>query len=568
MAKAKAAKPKSKRAPATLAPKTKKSDPEQSRSTGQFWPTQRPAGIRINEDTALTLGSVWACVKIISESLAGVPWLVYRMRPDGGMDVQREHPISWLLDTEASPETPAFQFRETMIAHALTWGNGYAEIERDIAGRPVNLWTLTPDRVHPTRANRDGRIIYEVTNPSGGVTVLERDEMFHLRGLGFDGLVGYSVIEMASRSIGLGLDMEENASALWANSSVPGGVLEHPGTLTDEAHTHLQESWEKRHGGPKRRGRLAILEEGMKYHGIALPNNDAQFVENRQFEVLDICRWFRVPPHKVFELGRATWANIEAQETDFVNTTIMPWATRFEQAANMKLFGVQQRGVYYTKFNAKALLRGDSVARADFYGKMRDLAAMNTNEIRESEDMNPIGPDGDKRLVPLNMTTLEKVGEDPPKPAAPPQTSGDPAQDDDEMMQDGDEPMPKQRKAARAFDPAPIVNDCASRIVRREVNRVMDARKRTKGVESDYQRWLGEFEAEHKEYTAKALAPLMLSLGIGEEKSADVAARHWNHAKEQFAKPGSEFDEAAIVNHLARLVVESHESIPEKEIAA
>jgi HK97 family phage portal protein len=245
-----------------LAAKTVPPDPEQKRQP-LFLAPSATAGVRVNEDTALTLGAVWSCIRVITESLAGLPWLVFQTRPgllSTGV-LQPSHPLNWLLDTQPNPETNAFVFRETLLAHVLTWGNGYAEIERDTAGRPVWLWQITPDRVEPVRFR--GRIIYDVANPSGPNSVLEQDEMFHIKGLGYDGLVGYSVIRMFARTIGMGIALEESASSLFANDTTPGGILEHPTRLSEPARAHLEESWKRRHGGPHNRRVLAILEEGL-----------------------------------------------------------------------------------------------------------------------------------------------------------------------------------------------------------------------------------------------------------------------------------------------------------------
>jgi HK97 family phage portal protein len=280
---------------------TKPAEPN-STTTRIFFLPQRTAGVRVTEETALTLGAVWACVRVITESLAGLPWLVYRKRRDGGNDLQYDHQLNWLLDTQPNPETTAFTFRETLIAHALTWGNCYAEIERDAAGRPVWLWQITPDRVDVIRWR--GRIIYDVANPRGPNIPLERDEMFHVPGLGFDGLIGYSVIRMAARAIGVGIGLEESGSGYFANDSTPGGVLIHPGKLTKEARDNIQNSWQKRHGGPNNRRVIAVLEEDMKWQQTGLPPEDSQFVEQKQLTPTEIARWFRVPPHKIGDLTR------------------------------------------------------------------------------------------------------------------------------------------------------------------------------------------------------------------------------------------------------------------------
>lgn len=413
---------------------------------------QRTSGVRVTEESAMTLGAVWACVRVIAESLASLPSPVMRKRPDGGRDVQYLNPIHWLLNTESNPETPAFQWKETLIAHALTWGNGYSEIEKDQAGRVVWSWQITPDRVEVVRYK--GRILYDVANPREANTVLEADEMFHLRGLGFDGLVGYPVIRMASRAIGLGMAAEEAGSGFFGNDSTPGGILKHPGKLSDQARENIEKGWQKKHGGPGNRRTVAILEENMDWVATGLPPEDAQLVQQMQLTPSSICRWFRVPPHKIADLSRSTNNNIEHQSIEFVTDCLLPWARRLESEADVKFFGRTQRGTLFTRVNFNGLLRGDVSARGQFYKDMVDRAVFSVNDVLELEDRNPIGPDGDKRFVPLNMTTLEKAGEEPPPGAmAPP----------------AEEPPPEKAKMARLeVAGVEVLRDAVRRVLGRE----------------------------------------------------------------------------------------------------
>jgi HK97 family phage portal protein len=231
-------------------------------------------------------------------------------------------------------------------------------------------------------------------------------------------LVGYSVIKMASESIGLGLAMQEFGSSFFGNGAHIGGVLQHPKQLSADARKNLEESAKKRTGGKNSLG-VFVAEEGMTYQRIGIPPNDAQFIESRNAQVIDICRWYGVPPHKLAELGRATWANIESQGIEFVTDTLQSWITQFEEEANIKLFGRQQRGLFYTKFNLAALLRGDMSTRFNAYAIAHNNGWLSANEIRALEEMNPI-KDGDMYLVPANMMTRENM-KAPPKPPESPE---------------------------------------------------------------------------------------------------------------------------------------------------
>jgi HK97 family phage portal protein len=473
-----------------LAPRISQKKPD----SGSLVPMPRKvAGLYVNEATALSCASVWACVRVISEGLAKLPWPSYKRRDDGGRERAAEQPADWLLNIQSNPETSAYTLRETLIVHALTWGNGYAEVERDLLGRPVWLWQLTPDRVHVDRDSR-GRIVYDVSNSGEPNTTLYEPDVYHLKGLGFDGLVGYSVIQMHARTIGGGLAADKAANDLWENDTTPGGLLEHPGRLSDKSRQNLIDSWTRRHAGNRRM--LGILEEGMKWSQTSLPPEDLQLLETRQFTPLEICRIFRVQPHKIAELTRATFSNIEEQSREHVEDSLMPWAVRMEQEANIKLFLPNAQRRFYTKHNFKALLRGNAMQRSDFYTKMFQLG-MSLNEIFELEDMNPIGPDGDKRFVPMNLQLLEKAGEEPEVvPGAVPI----PVADDDDAENDEDE-----AQAAQMF---PLVEDLCGRILRREATSIADGAKKN----GDFEVWLQDFAARHESHLRNELTPAAKAL--------------------------------------------------------
>lgn len=389
-----------------------------------FIPARTQAGVSVDHDNALTYAAVWACVRIISETIAMLPCHVYERKRDSASDepeqniLRFDHPVDWLISMQPNPEIDAGVFWETIIAHCLTWGNGYAEIERDNAGRIVNLWQITPDRVKPDRVNRTGRIIYDVQNSGGGNTILEQRDMLHIHGIGYDGLQGYSVVAMAAQSIGLGMAADQFGSSFFGNGTEPAGILTHPGTLKQDAYDRIKKSWTESHQGPANARKPAILEEGMKWERLSVPPEDAQFLQTRQHQVNEICRWYRVPPHKVADLLRSTNNNIEHQSIEFVTDTIQPWATRIERAINTQILGSQQRGRMYAKISLQALLRGDTAARGEFYTKLFQMGALSPNEIRALEEMNPV-EGGNKRFVQLNLTTLDKAGEQPEPPAQP-----------------------------------------------------------------------------------------------------------------------------------------------------
>jgi HK97 family phage portal protein len=320
------------RKPRKLAPRTAPADPEASSHRGILVMPQRSAGVIVNEDTAMSQSAVWACIRCISESLAGMPWRIGKLAKDGTIDAVERKDIDWLLNYEANEETRSFAFRETLWAWALGWGNGYAEIERNLLGEPVALWQLHPSRVTPMRDGSDN-LVYEVTNDGAPPSYIPPRNMFHLMGPSPDGLVGWSVIRMHARTIGLAIAQEDNASSFNANDSTPGGLLKHPGKLSDGARKNLEESWNRRHRGPNNRRTVAILEEAMDWQQTGMSPDDAKLVEQMQLTPAMICRIFRVPPHKIADLTRSTNNNIEHQDLEFVKDTLRPWSERGEGAA-------------------------------------------------------------------------------------------------------------------------------------------------------------------------------------------------------------------------------------------
>ena len=421
--------------------RTRRGNPRQSHPYGG-----RQAGEMVTVDTAMQISAVWACVRVISETIAALPWHVYERVPDRNGRARRERKdgdIPWLLSTQPNPEMTSFSFREALIAHALTWGNGYAEIERTSDGRPSWLWLITPDRVTVERT-RAGGIVYRVTNGTGADTYLEPADVIHLHGLAYDGLIGYSPIAMAARAMGLSLALEKFGAKFFANGAHPGAVLEHPGKLSPEAHTNLQTSVAAQISGENAL-RPFILEEGMKWHAMTIPPEEAQFLESRKFQVSEICRWYRVPPHMVADLERATFSNIEHQQIEFVTHTLMPWCRRLEAEIDVKLF---RRGMVYSKIEIAGLLRGDLKSRYEAY---RSATHLSLNDIRELEDMNPVDG-GDEYLAQINLAPVDMLREiaeasvKQPEPAPVP--AEDDAEDDAEDEQETDVP-PRAVRAVR-----------------------------------------------------------------------------------------------------------------------
>ena len=375
------------------------------------------SGKTVNERTAMQSAAVYACVRILSEAIAGLPLHVYQYRMDGSKERIPQHPLYYLLHNEPNPEMTSFVFRETLMSHLLLWGNAYAQILRNGRGQPIALYPLLPNKMEVSRAS-NGELVYTYRrdseesriNPNSGTVILRRDEILHIPGLGFDGLIGYSPIAMAKNAIGMSLATEEYGASFFANGANPGGVLEHPGVIKDIQ--RVKDSWNSAYQGSGNAHRIAVLEEGMKFHSIGIPPEQAQFIATRKFQLNEIARIFRIPPHMIGDLDKSSFSNIEQQSREFVKYTLDPWVSRWEQAIHKSLLKPDEKRQYFVKFNVDGLLRGDYESRMNGYAIGRQNGWLSANDIRELEDMNriPAEEGGDLYLVNGNMLPLSQAG--------------------------------------------------------------------------------------------------------------------------------------------------------------
>ena len=394
-------------------------DAPQNRTSGSaysFFLGNSTAGKRVNERSAMQMTAVYSCVRILSEAVASLPVHVYRYNDSGGKEKALDHPLYFLLHDEPNPEMTSFAFRETLMTHLLLWGNAYAQIIRNGKGEIIGLYPLMPDRMTVDRDDK-GRLYYEYQLSSddahtmkGSTVILQPKDVLHIPGLGFDGLVGYSPIAMAKNAIGLAIAAEEYGSKFYANGAAPSGVLEHPGTLKDPS--KVRESWTQTFGGSSNANKVAVLEEGMKYTPISISPNEAQFLETRKFQINEIARIFRVPPHMVGDLEKSSFSNIEQQSLEFVKYTLDPWVSRWEQNMMRSLLTDDEKTTYFIKFNVDGLLRGDYQSRMNGYAIGRQNGWMSANDIRELENLDRIPEElgGDLYLINGNMTKLQDAG--------------------------------------------------------------------------------------------------------------------------------------------------------------
>lgn len=374
------------------------------------------SGQNVDEFKAMQTTAVYACVRILSEAIASLPIHVYE-RTDKGKEKRVDHPLVFLLHDEPNPEMSSFVFRETLMSHLLIWGNAYVQIIRDRSGNIISLYPLLPDKMSVHRDSR-GILYYKYQrqteeNPNiieTGTVILPQEDVLHVPGLGFDGLIGYSPIALAKNAIGMTLATEEYGASFFRNGANPGGVLEHPGILKDPK--RVRDSWNEVYKGVANAHKVAVLEEGMKYAQIGIPPEEAQFLQTRKFQINEIARLYRIPPHMVGDLEKSSFSNIEQQSLEFVKYTLDPWVVRFEQSFKRALFLPEEKKTHFIKFNVDGLLRGDYQSRMNGYAVGRQNGWLSTNDIRELEDLNLLSDEegGNLYLINGNMTKLKDAG--------------------------------------------------------------------------------------------------------------------------------------------------------------
>ena len=385
-------------------------------SAYRFFTGGSTAGKNVTERSAMQMTAVYSCVRILAEAIAGLPLHLYRYTDSGGKEKATDHPLYLLLHDEPNPEMSSFVFRETLMTHLLLWGNAYAQIIRNGKGEVMALYPLMPNKMSVER-DENGQLYYTYTRSAeeaktaetGRVILLPKD-VLHIPGLGFDGLVGYSPIAMAKNAIGLAIATEEYGAKFFANGAAPSGVLEHPGTIKDPQ--RVREAWQSQFGGSSNSGKIAVLEEGMKYTPISISPEQAQFLETRKFQINEIARIFRVPPHMVGDLEKSSFSNIEQQSLEFVKYTLDPWVVRWEQSIARSLLSENEKKQYFVKFNLEGLLRGDYASRMNGYATARQNGWMSANDIRELENLDriPAEEGGDLYLINGNMLPLKQAG--------------------------------------------------------------------------------------------------------------------------------------------------------------
>lgn len=465
------------------------------------------AGVDVTPDTAMTIAAYWRAISLISGTIGKLPLNTFRRyKDDNGLirrDIETDLARARMLRERPNPEMSAIVVWSTIIANALQWGNGLAEIERDGAGRAVGIWPIHWSRVWMRRVQGKLRYVVRADDIGGGSPVwLPWEDVIHIYGLSFDGVSGLSVLDHARASLGLTIAADRYGARFFGNSGRPSGVIRHPGKLSPEASDRLRRSWSQNYSGSNSQG-TAVLEEGMSYEKIGMPPEDAQFIQTRGVQVLDIARWTGVPPHKLYDLSRGTFSNIEHQGSEFREDTIHPWTTRLEQEINFKIYGGREDGGLYVKFDLDELAVPTLAERAEAYNKFRSSGVYNGDELRVKEGMSPLADgSGQPYWMPVNMAIIGKDGLPIlPRPAdsAPPPELPAVAPDDE-----GD--------GLRSLDwLVPIFGDVAERIVKREEN----AKARSKADDADA--WLTGWKEKHGGWIEEQLLPAIRSALLAQD---------------------------------------------------
>lgn len=372
------------------------------------------SGQIVSKEQAIRVAAVWSCVRVLSETIASLPISLYEKDSSNRKTIKSDSPLNTLVGEQPSPLFNSFMFFERILVDLSMDGNFYAYIERNAGGLPIGLHPIKCDDVDIFIAPKGRGVYYYVTDRDDTYPIkgkVESIDMIHVKGLSFDGVVGKSPIVTAAETLGIAIALDKHAGSFFKNGAAIGGILKHPGTLKPETAKRLRESWGTKYSGAENAGKTAILEEGMEFQARSIPNNQAQFIESRQYQISDICRIFRVPNHLVNDLSNATYSNIEAQQIDFVVHTITPWIKRIESELNSKLVPFNKRGKEYFKFNLTAILRGDSKARADYYRTLVNIGVMSPDEVRKLEDLNSIGGASEDYYMQSNMMPIDRLGE-------------------------------------------------------------------------------------------------------------------------------------------------------------
>ncbi len=465
------------------------------------------SGADVNEDTAVKVTAVFACIRLLSQTIASLPLHTYR-RIEDGKERAYDHPLYYILHNLWNPECTSYMGRLIMMVNLLLTGQAFAEIVRNRkTGEIKELWPIPSNKVLPKRNKQTKEIFYEVYLDDGGIQILYPEQMFHLQWIGLENFKTFHPVVLAREAIGLSLAAEEFGSRFFENGANASGIAEYPGKLSDEAYNRFTKTFNDRFTSLSKAQRIMFLEQGLKFTKLTINPNEAQAIETRKFQVIEAARFYNVPPHLIMDLERATFSNVEHQDISFVKYSLRPYLVCWEQEMLRSLFLPFERRQYFSEFNVDGLLRGDAKSRAEALDIQMRNGVINADEWRAMENMNP-QPDGMGKIyyVPLNW-----VRKDEPRPDS---ASGEGERQTGKQL----EKRAMQQRSAKAKlrmakNYKRIFQDAAERIVKREKKQVLDKARRTLKERSqpDFLAWLEDYYREAPEWMKRALKPALLA---------------------------------------------------------
>lgn len=463
------------------------------------------SGETVSAEHSLTLGSYYAALRNISEDVAKMPLITYRRLGDEGKEKAEDHSLFRILFLEPNSEMSSIEFRETMQHWALGWGGGYAEIERNSTGEPVALWPIHPSRVRVKR-DPDGNIFYRVTgsdislcdfgiNDFNGVDI-QADDMFHIHGLGPNGITGYPLSVLAAEGVGAAKAAQVFGASFFGNGMSISGTYTHPETLSEEAANNLRKGLTGKFVGPRDANKFMLLEEGITFNPLTIPPEQAQFLETKRFDVEEIARWFRIPPHKIGHIDAAPRASVEQQSIEYTNDTLLSWTVRWEQEIQLKLVSEDEQSEIFAMHEFDVLLRTNQKERYEAWSIGLMNSFLTVNEVRLRENLNPV-EGGDEVMRPLNMVSGEGVGDTPGRTGVDNRGAAAmlPAPDIDADVERC------KKRMARMFA------DATARMLSREVNAAKRAETACGGDAKAFVDRMDKFYAKHIYDVSAALEP-------------------------------------------------------------
>lgn len=498
------------------------------------------SGVDVVEDTPMTVSAWYAAIKLLAWTTGFLPLFVYRRLPNGDREPQPDNPSYRLLHDKPNPNMNAMIFRELGIIYTILWGNSYSWIERNVLGQPMALWPLHPRDVEVERAGSDGSLIYDISrmqNPPTSKTLLFAEEVLHVPGLGFNGIIGQSLVSFAAEHVGEALSAQQFASGHYANGPDPILAVKSEKSMTKEAKDEFRRQWYDIHAD--RRRHIALLDRGKEFQAVTgLPLKDLQYIEARQFMVTDAARWLGIPPHKIADLMRATFSNIAEQNIEFVQA-LLPWMRRFEQEYNAKLFPPGSDGNLFVEHVVDGLLAADPEKRANAFATGLQNGYLNRNEVRRLMNLNSMGPEGNVYTVQSNMTTIEKLLNPPDPPPIPPQFGGPPEAEEESEPTAGDadgaaeeepeEDGEEQRRSMLVAAARPTFSKAIARMVRKEIWAIRKAAKEPR----TFVTWLDGFYKQWPEKFAGGIRATVESCRrLGLDVNADkIATEHCKRSR-------------------------------------